>query len=100
MNMNIKNNTSPIIIDITPKSSETSGIISAKVYHKEVHMDVDSSFINDLPISFSWLAISSVIAASASNQNTGRMTGLKLVKKVPIVGLGASCREIWSLIRI
>ena len=98
MTMNIQNNTSPIIIDITPKSSESSGIISAKVYHKEVHMD--SSFINNPPISFSWSAMSSVIAASASNQNTGRMTGLKLVKKVPIVGLGASCREICSLIRI
>ena len=44
MNMNMQNNTSPIIIDITPESSESSGIISAKVYHKEVHMD--SSFIN------------------------------------------------------
>ena len=41
--------------------------------------------------------MSSVIAALASNQSTGSSTGLRFVKKEPMLGLGASCRMIWSL---
>ena len=41
--------------------------------------------------------MSSVMAALASNQRTGSSTGLRFVKNEPMLGLGASCRMICSL---
>ena len=46
-----------------------------------------------------WLAISSLIAASASNQRTGRKTSGIFSKNNPILGLGRSWRIIWSRIK-
>ena len=46
-----------------------------------------------------WLAISSSMAASASNQRTGRKTSGIFSKNNPILGLGRSWRIIWSRIR-
>ena len=43
--------------------------------------------------------MSSVMAAWASNQNTGSNTGLRWVKKEPILGFGDSWRTICSLMR-
>ena len=46
-----------------------------------------------------WLAISSSMAASASNQRTGRKTSGIFSKNNPILGLGRSWRIIWSRIK-
>ena len=46
-----------------------------------------------------WLAISSSMAASASNQRTGRKTSGIFSKNNPILGFGRSWRIIWSRIR-
>ena len=46
-----------------------------------------------------WLAISSSMAASASNQRTGRKTSGIFSKNNPILGFGRSWRIIWSRIK-
>ena len=71
---------------------------SRRHHRQHVHLRMKYISLKVLLLRLTWLAISSSMAASASNQRTGRKTSGSFSKKSPMLGFGRSWMIICSRI--